>query len=238
MSILDPDNKLTSLRVDEDGRLLVTGTGGGGGGVSEGDVEDLIAESRERIRITTNSALTDAHVGRIVEVDYGITVTVPAGLADGEIRMLVPPGGFMTVHPDTGVSVNGLEDDIVVNSASASVVVLARQGDAVVDTFLLDADAGPGFSQRRTYAGPTALTDNDNNTVIEADNVSVSPDYTALFQCVVLLPDGDDLTIVPGGGATLNGSGSTITRLWADGNRMVAIIQRHEDPTDFVVSGV
>jgi hypothetical protein len=139
MTVLNPANKATSLRVDADGRLLVSG-GVGGGGLTEAEVNDLIA----------------------------------------------------AFQPARSVFVSG-----------------------------------------------HAINDTDNGTIIETGSTLVfDVGLTPNFECVVLVENAGSVSIESNGGIKLNGvANTTVTRAFAD-NKMFTIIQRSDDPTDFLISGI
>lgn len=256
--VLNPNNKLASLRVDEDGRLLVTGTGGGGGGgIDEETAQGLIDTSIETyndefvvpqlaskqnnlgaIGFPGSAALETWQKGYVLECGGNVTVTVPLGLPGGIFYLLVQPGSWLTVAPDTGVSLNGLEEPIRFTDPSARLVAVIANTEQGPDIYTVEVLAGVGMPARGTYPTSQNLTDNDSGTIIEATSVTVNAGNAAGFSCVVIVPEGGSLTVI-GGGVDINGvADGTIVRTWADGNRLVAIVQRHSDLDSYVVSGV
>lgn len=259
MTVLNPNNKPASLRVDEDGRLRVTGTGGGGGGggLDEEAVQALIDTSIQtehdgfvvpqlatkqnilgQLSFPGSGVIQAWQKGYVLECGSNIDVTVPAGLPGGIYYLLVQPGSWLTVSPDTGVSLNGLEQSIRFTDPSARLIAIIPNVDQDPSIYTVEVLAGVGMPARGTYATPTNLTDNDSGTIIEAASVTVDAGNAPGFSCVVIVPEGGTLTVT-GGSVDINGvADGVVTRAWADGNRLVAIVQRHSDTDSYVVSGV
>lgn len=144
MTVLNPDNKPTSLRVDALGRLRVTGTTGGGGGGGEGGAmaTQVITESR---------ALTEADNYTFI-VLYDPTFSNPIILS---VDDSLPADFYVVVIPgsaDDGYQATG---DALVNGGTGVVNFLA--GDPGYQTELrrypeIEGDGGNNFVVQNAYS--------------------------------------------------------------------------------------
>lgn len=108
--------------------------------------------------------------------------------------------------------------------------------DALTDV----PDAGGSTSSTESLSGPRTITADDDQkqfTCITALTVTCPNGLSPRPSVIAVPPAAGNLTLTPTGGATLNGSASSITRTFANNRLGVAITPNPYDVNDYTVSG-